>query len=274
MVLSVALIMPLFASAQTDNTALSGQVQSLWTQIQSLQQQLHTLLQTEGSSSTLPQGDGSGDVSGVSAWMQGSATSTPGSVGGNVQGPRMNVCPEITRDLRMGARGSDVSDLQSMLADNGLLSASSTTGFFGPLTARALGKFQVQFGITSSSTGFMGPLTRAFIGNHCNPKGGMGGEGSTTMPMMRLNPASSTLMGIHSHPMIPVGSSTQPVDGAWNNGSSHGLGGPNMRDYMMMGSTTPPRPCPMNAGTAAPGAISNMMPPPCPTLATSTSQIN
>ena len=43
----------------------------------------------------------------------------------------------------------------------------SPTGFFGPLTAQAMMKFQMRMGIASSTTGSVGPMTRGFFEREC-----------------------------------------------------------------------------------------------------------
>ena len=163
LILSAALIIPLFASAQTD-TGLSSQIQSLMSQITSLEQQLHTLIQTTVGSTT-------------SGWgVPPNASSTPPKTGG----PGSVPCPMIARDLSIGAQGSDVSELQQMLEGQGFLSASST-GFFGALTATALARYQKEMGL-GTSTGFFGPLTRNFLNGHCGGYGDGGHNGTTTPP--------------------------------------------------------------------------------------------
>jgi hypothetical protein len=201
LVLALTLITPLFASAQTvsSTTDVTSQIQSLLSQITSLEAQLHALVSSVMGNSTTTIGHPMG-------------TSTRPMMGGegdnNSQG-----CPQFSRNLSIGAQGSDVSQLQDMLEGDGFLSASST-GFFGPLTAHALGEFQAHFGIASSSvgTGFFGSITRNFIHIRCGgPNGSMG---SSTPQMM---------------PNMP-----------WNQGTTTG-GDP--RWMGVMGSTTPPRPC-------------------------------
>ncbi len=191
LILSAALIIPLFASAQTD-TSLSGQIQSLMSQITSLEQQLHALVQSTVGSSTL---------SGWQAASPNAPTTLPTTGGGGSV-----ACPMIARDLSIGAQGADVSQLQSYLISNGFLSASST-GFFGPLTAQALAQFQAKMGI-ASSTGFFGPLTRNFLNGHCGGygNGGYGRTSSSTPPMMNWSGHST---------------STPSAGGGWSNWSAN-----------------------------------------------------
>ena len=67
----------------------------------------------------------------------------------------------FTRALDIGARGTDVSDLQTFLQARGYLSGDSITGYFGPLTSAAVKAFQKENGIEAIGT--VGPKTRAQI---------------------------------------------------------------------------------------------------------------
>jgi Putative peptidoglycan binding domain len=66
----------------------------------------------------------------------------------------------FTRPLIQGSQGQDVSALQQILVSQGYLS-SQPTGFFGPLTAAALAKFQSAHGI--EALGGVGPKTRTLL---------------------------------------------------------------------------------------------------------------
>lgn len=74
----------------------------------------------------------------------------------------------FARDLTLGSQGSDVSSLQAFLIgeDTGpsakALLAAGATGYFGPITQRALAEYQAEAGISPAS-GYFGPLTRARI---------------------------------------------------------------------------------------------------------------
>ncbi|MBI5003610.1 peptidoglycan-binding protein [Candidatus Kaiserbacteria bacterium] len=76
-----------------------------------------------------------------------------------------NACAALTRDLSIGAQGTDVSLLQRLLYSKGLISSSSLTGYFGDLTKNALTQYQSSHGIDAA--GVLGPATRAFISAHC-----------------------------------------------------------------------------------------------------------
>jgi peptidoglycan hydrolase-like protein with peptidoglycan-binding domain len=81
-----------------------------------------------------------------------------------------------TRDLKTGATGADVMELQKFLNSNedtrvaatGVGSAGMETSYFGPATAAAVSKFQMKYRADILSpaglvnpTGFFGPSTRA-----------------------------------------------------------------------------------------------------------------
>lgn len=62
-------------------------------------------------------------------------------------------CPVITRSLRQGSRGSDVSALQAYLAtDQEIYPEGTVSGYFGPATTRAVQRWQRSHNIVSSGT--------------------------------------------------------------------------------------------------------------------------
>lgn len=76
----------------------------------------------------------------------------------NAPAPRCDV--QITRELRRGSEGVEVSVLQDFLNRAGLLSATPN-GYFGPATTAAVRAFQSRNGIPA--TGTVGPMTRNAI---------------------------------------------------------------------------------------------------------------
>lgn len=151
-----AFLIPAASFAQTLD--VQTQAKSLLEQIQALQMQLKVLL----ASSSAPikvRPDG----------MMNPGMMNPGQMG-------KAVCLELKRDLRVGAQGEDVRKLQEMLAsdpESGF--RSKATGFFGPLTATAMAKYQSRMGIASSTDGRVGPLTRGFFQRACGQGLGQGG---------------------------------------------------------------------------------------------------
>ncbi len=77
---------------------------------------------------------------------------------------------QLTSQLDLGARGTNVTNLQAFLADNpSIYPEGLITGYFGSLTRQAIMRFQETYGIVSSGTaastgyGRVGPSTLAKI---------------------------------------------------------------------------------------------------------------
>jgi len=75
----------------------------------------------------------------------------------------------FTRDLKMGATGNDVRELQKFLnnagfrvAESGSGSPGNETSYFGRATQSALSRYQKSVGLPA--TGFFGPMSRSKIG--------------------------------------------------------------------------------------------------------------
>lgn len=97
----------------------------------------------------------------------------------------------LSRNLALGARGSDVVSLQTFLIGQGLLASDSATGYFGYQTQSAVQGWQSSHGIVSSgdpdSTGFgaVGPRTRAAIL-------GLAAAGKSAAPASAPSPFAAT----------------------------------------------------------------------------------
>lgn len=75
-----------------------------------------------------------------------------------LQKQQQQVTLELLKTLQQGANGDDVKTLQTLLAgDPDLYPEGKITGFFGPMTAKAVKKFQAKHGI--EQVGFVGPKT-------------------------------------------------------------------------------------------------------------------
>ncbi len=74
------------------------------------------------------------------------------------------ICGILNRNLAPGANGDDVRGLQEFLSGEGFLSAQAT-GYFGPMTAQAVAKWQTKEGV--QSIGSVGPLTRERLKVRC-----------------------------------------------------------------------------------------------------------
>jgi hypothetical protein len=67
----------------------------------------------------------------------------------------------FTLNLKLGSRGNEVVELQKVLIEAGLLKISAPTGYFGPLTLKAVKDYQTSNGLKGD--GFIGPLTREVL---------------------------------------------------------------------------------------------------------------
>jgi peptidoglycan hydrolase-like protein with peptidoglycan-binding domain len=159
-----AFALPMIAAADTTTSIglsadVQTQIQALLAQIKTLQEQIKNLV----ASST----------SGGMNWGMGSSTGmNPGQMG-------KMMCVTLNRSLHQGDEGDDVKNIQEMLKDDDSSDFSgNVTGFFGPLTAHAMMRFQMRNGIASSSDGSVGPLTRGFFQRRCGEGEGNGnGQG-------------------------------------------------------------------------------------------------
>lgn len=70
--------------------------------------------------------------------------------------------PTFTHNLTLGMRENDVAILQQFLIAGGFLKINTPTKYFGSLTKKALGAWQVSVGIRPS-IGFFGPISREKI---------------------------------------------------------------------------------------------------------------
>ncbi len=114
------------ASAQTTTSSIQSLIQALQQQIETLKAQLETLKQAQ---------------------LQ--VNQTVQSAGETLK---------LIRQLRVGMSGDDVKALQAILAmDSNVYPEGLITGFFGPLTAKAVKKYQQKAGL--EQTGGVGPKT-------------------------------------------------------------------------------------------------------------------
>ncbi len=141
---------PKTISVTTDQTTLTQIVQEL----NDIQRNLSApdaaarLLRLQASLQALLSGNQSQPSSGVS-----SGSAVPPS-------------RSYSRPLGVGSKGDEVKALQRFLKDRGagIYPEGSVTGYFGPSTRKAVGKFQLQNGIVKSARdpgyGYVGPKTR------------------------------------------------------------------------------------------------------------------
>jgi peptidoglycan hydrolase-like protein with peptidoglycan-binding domain len=253
-------VMPFMASAQTTDTA--SQIQALLGQIKSLQQQLMTLVASSSAS--------------AQTWV---ASTTPSWLPGS-EGGQKPPCLTLPRNLSVGSRGDDVKQLQQTLADDPESGFKGTvTGFFGPLTARAMANFQMHNGIASSTTGFVGALTRGFFDRKCGKGEGQGGmmepshvsgtitASSASSLTLQNGDGQSVVVNISASTSIQVfaGTTTPPTIGTASDlvvGKTAAADGPKNSDgsiqavHVMVGILPPP---PKNGSDQGEG-LHGMMP--------------
>lgn len=75
----------------------------------------------------------------------------------------------LTRNLSLGLTGEDVRKIQELLAGTEFYPESIVTGYFGPLTERAVKRVQSRFGI--DQVGNVGPITRGTLNQLFENKG-------------------------------------------------------------------------------------------------------
>jgi len=164
----------LSAAGQQQLSALGAQLLTIFTQITQAQAQgtaytSSPAFQAQGAiwSQQLAQ-IGQGLSALIASGAQTKQTTIP-TIGGNT-----STCPNLYRDLDVGAQGSDVAALQLFLANDhyGQFSAG-VSGYFDVATALAVERYQAGYNIVSNgspgTTGFgrVGPGTRASIAAVC-----------------------------------------------------------------------------------------------------------
>ena len=180
-IITVSLLTPLFASAQTADE-LNAQAQSILQQITQLQQQLSAMQGTGGT--------GGGTV--------GATPANPVVVRAGTDGVDSSTCPQIGRVLKMGTTGDDVRRLQQYLArDPALYPEGTVSGYYGGLTQAAVQRWQAKFNIVGSGTpattgyGVVGPRTAAAIALLCSTGAGVSSTGTGQVGgFMQISPIS------------------------------------------------------------------------------------
>lgn len=161
----VALLLPVGVTAATAEE-LAAQIKALLDQVEALQKQV-----------------GAGQATQT---QTGTATN-PGT--GSLQ------CPYISRVLKRGASGADVTRLQQFLAlDPAIYPEAQVTGFYGALTEAAVRRFQCKNKLvcdgTPESTGYgvTGPRTAALLALQCPDV--IGSNSGTPSGFIRVTPTS------------------------------------------------------------------------------------
>ncbi len=193
---ALLVLTPVIASAQAMNqptsaytsasASIEAQIQSLLTQVAQLRLQLSAMNGTAGSGNSigmppvmctcpLNYAPGSSEPTPCSC-PTGSGTGSVWSSNGSVSGTSNN-CPIYTRPLVVGIQGQDVSAYQSYLSNIGVYQGP-VTGYYGPLTAKAVAQWQNQNGI--SAVGKVGPITGSAMANSCSVGSGTVWTGPAT----------------------------------------------------------------------------------------------
>ena len=161
-VVALTVLLPFAASALTTDE-LQQQIQSLLAQITQLQQQLKLLppvnptqIACTMEAKICPDGTAVGRTGPNCEFA-----ACPPRTGGPDPLPG-NACPVFMRTLVQGATGDDVTELQQYLG-------VSPTGYFGPITAKAVVATQAEAGL--DQVGIVGPQTRAWIYKRCGGGG-------------------------------------------------------------------------------------------------------
>jgi len=91
-------------------------------------------------------------------------------------------CVDLSTNLTLGSNGPDVQMLQNYLIKTGVLDAQYNTGYYGFITAKAVGTMQMNLGVLFSvndpAYGIAGPRTRAVLA--CNRNTLPPGDGSAS----------------------------------------------------------------------------------------------
>lgn len=116
-------------------------------------------------------------------------------------------CPTITRTLKYGSRGADVTTLQTYLASSkDFYPEAAITGFFGRATEKAVQRFQAAQNIVSSGTaastgyGSVGAKTRAALAA-CNTSAANGTALNTPATVAT---SSAAVPPVTTTPLVPV----------------------------------------------------------------------
>ncbi len=142
-----------YVATVTQSTAVSG-AQTLTATPRSTACSVATATSNTGSN------DGGGTISGGGGGGSTAQSTAPTVSVKATQSSAVSQSVFFIRDLNQGIRGDDVRQLQTFLAqDKGLYPEGTISGFYGPLTVKAVRAFQKKYGI--DQVGRVGPQTRA-----------------------------------------------------------------------------------------------------------------
>ena len=142
-----------------------------------------------------------------------------------------STCPNPSRNLSFGSRGSDVVELQTFLIAEGDLAAGNNTGYFGRMTETAVKSWQAKNGLVSSGTaattgyGAVGPRTRAKIASVCGTQAAQLHAVATINTISDL-PGLAAAQNDARYILISVTVTTAPADGLYSIDWGDGTSGP------------------------------------------------
>jgi peptidoglycan hydrolase-like protein with peptidoglycan-binding domain len=173
--LTIVAVAPAPAAAEDTNdnssviTELQAKIQSLTAELDSIKAQIRALVGANASSTPSLFG-----IGGIGHTLPPTASAVAH-------------CELMTHALVRGATDAttngEVSTLQKFLSeDPSIYPQKLVTGFYGPITASAVAKFQLKNGVvpslTSSAAGVVGPMTRGAIFSWCGRAFGGNGGGN------------------------------------------------------------------------------------------------
>lgn len=127
----------------------------------------------------------------------------------------MSVDTMITQSLQEGSSGEEVTKLQQILKDLNLLRIEPS-GYFGPLTAHAVFKFQQRVGLITSNTdqtaGFVGPATRNELNKYINNKNKIVTSIKSNLSLVSLESSSTATNEFQFDSDLKVGSTGIQVE--------------------------------------------------------------
>lgn len=172
---------------------LREQIAELLLRVSELQEQMGGSTTPTNTSTTNTNTTTSGTTGGTSNTTSGALTSV------------LNGGLSLDRYLERGMSGADVAALQAFLKiDPSVYPEGQLSAFFGPLTERAVQRFQVKCGIVTvgdyQSTGYgrVGPMTRAALKNGCRTGTGptTGGDVGGVLRVLPTNGAAPLVVTI------------------------------------------------------------------------------
>ena len=157
----------------------------------------------------------------------------------------------FTHALNEGQSGADITELQQILIKQGFLGAGDDTGYFGPLTTKAVAAFQTAHNL--DPLGGVGPLTRALLNSLLSTVASSQSAPSTTFTPATTTTASTSTTTPNSK-ALPGYQPGQIIFGG-GGGSSGGGGGGGSSSATPADTTPPSTPANLSATVTSPSQI-------------------